>query len=174
MSLFELLIGPDYLSLPAPVRKVHDDCIQKIFSGTCRVERGSGLIAKMLASVLSLPSTGGNVSIKVRIERNKSTEIWTREFAGQPMRSILGEHNGCLEEVLGPVRFRFILRATEQQIVWEVSEVKVLGIPLPTAWFAAVGAREWAEAGKYRFDVRAELPVVGLLVSYRGFLSIDA
>jgi hypothetical protein len=51
--------------------------------------------------------------------------------------------------------------------------VRSLGIPLPLAWFDKVSARESVEGGRYRFDVRAEMPVVGLLVRYAGTLDVE-
>jgi len=51
--------------------------------------------------------------------------------------------------------------------------VRVLGIPLPAAWFAGVHAREYERDGRYRFDVVATLPLIGLLVHYHGWLEFE-
>ena len=85
----------------------------------------------------------------------------------------MSERNGQLEERLGPMCFRFALRVENQATVWTLVGVKLLGLlPLPLAWFRGVGARESAQSGRYHFDVSAALPVVGLLIHYRGWLSV--
>jgi hypothetical protein len=58
-------------------------------------------------------------------------------------------------------------------LLWRIRRVSSLGIPLSAKWFDGVVAREFEEDGRYRFDVRAALPFVGLLVHYRGWLDVD-
>jgi len=51
-------------------------------------------------------------------------------------------------------------------------QARALGVPLPARWFAGVAARESEADGRYCFDVRAALPLAGLLVHYRGWLDV--
>jgi hypothetical protein len=44
---------------------------------------------------------------------------------------------------------------------------------MPASLFDGVVAREFQFDGRYRFDVRADLPVIGLLVHYIGWLDVD-
>jgi hypothetical protein len=68
------------------------------------------------------------------------------------------------------MEFGFKLNVETGEIIWRIARVRALGIlPLPTSWFSGVQARESGIGGRYRFDVRAEMPVVGLLVHYRGW-----
>ena len=170
-SLFERMLGAGYARLPAAIRDVHDQRARKLLSGRCRITRGSGVLAQLLAWVMSLPTASEDVQVSVTIISDDHGEIWMREFAGKPMRSALRERDGCLEEALGPARFRFVLRADDQSILWMLTGVRILTVPLPLSWFAKVAARESAPSGRYTFDVRAELPVAGLLVHYQGWLS---
>ncbi|QQP98489.1 DUF4166 domain-containing protein [Lysobacter enzymogenes] len=55
---------------------------------------------------------------------------------------------------------------------WRLMRVRALGLPLPRGWFAGVRAREFEREGRYHFDVAAQLPLVGLLVRYRGWLEV--
>jgi hypothetical protein len=53
--------------------------------------------------------------------------------------------------------------------------MRILGVRLPLRWFAQVRARCGAEQGRYRFDIAARLPIIGLLVAYSGWLEpVDA
>ena len=56
---------------------------------------------------------------------------------------------------------------------WRVARVTALSVRLPGRWFDKVQARESELEGRYRFDVAAALPVVGLLVRYRGWLRME-
>jgi len=51
--------------------------------------------------------------------------------------------------------------------------VHVVGVPLPLTWFRGITATETAIDGRYGFDVAAVVPIVGLLVSYRGWLDVN-
>lgn len=58
-------------------------------------------------------------------------------------------------------------------LYWRLMRVRALGLPLPASWFSGVRAREFERDGRYHFDVAAQLPLVGLLVRYRGWLDVD-
>jgi hypothetical protein len=89
------------------------------------------------------------------------------------MPSRLWARDGRLHERLGLVTFAFRLQANEGAIEWTVERVHALGLPLPPRWFDGVAARESESDDRYTFDVRATLPLVGLLVRYRGWLDVD-
>jgi hypothetical protein len=55
---------------------------------------------------------------------------------------------------------------------WRLMRVRAFGLPLPRGWFAGVRAREFEREGRYHFEVDAQLPVVGLLARYRGWLEV--
>jgi len=63
--------------------------------------------------------------------------------------------------------------AADPGLSWRLVRVRALGLPLPSGWFAGVRAREFERDGRYHFDVAAQLPVVGLLVRYRGWLEVE-
>jgi hypothetical protein len=170
VPLFKRLLGSSFDELPAPIRSVHDGRARKVLSGRCSITRGDGFFGRFLGWVVSLPRSGRDLPLRVTFLCDGAGEIWSRDFGGCLMRSALAERDGLLEEVLGPVRFRFALRTDDDGIAWHVAGISVLGVPLPAAWFTAVTARQSAAAGRYTFDIRAELPCIGLLVHYRGWL----
>ncbi len=171
-SLFRRLMGDRFDALPRQLRAVHDGEAMRVFTGQCRVERGAGLLSRICGAVASLPPAAAAVPIEVSIETRGTAETWIRNFGGKAMRSTLRERDGLLEERLGPAVFRFVLVAERDAIEWRLVGVRSLGIPLPLAWFDKVAARESLEGNLYLFDVRAELPVAGLLVRYRGTLDV--
>jgi hypothetical protein len=170
ISLFRRLLGASFDQLPDPIRRVHDDRPHSVLAGRCHITRGAGLPVRLLGWAASLPQSGNDLPLTVSFVRDGAREVWSRDFGGHPMRSTLTERNGLLEEVLGPARFSFALRVDDGQVAWSVVAIRVLGLPLPAAWFRAVTARQSVQAGRYTFDVRAELPWIGLLVHYHGWL----
>ena len=170
--LFPRLIGPAFEALPDPLRAIHQRRGHSAYSGTCRVERGRGLISRICGMVARLPRAADSLPIRVDIEADEEGETWRRFFGGHAMCSRLAARDGLLEERLGPATLCFALEAARGTIAWRLAAVRILGVPMPLAWFSGVNASESLEGARYRFDVEAHLPVVGLLVSYSGTLEV--
>ena len=155
------------------MRSLHEIGGRKSFAGRCAIVRGEGWLAAVLLWIARLPRAGDDLPVTVVIEADAKGETWTRDFAGSRMQTRLTARDGVLNETLGPVRLRFELSADEEAIRWRAVGASVLGVPVPAAWLAGMSAREGEESGRYTFDVRAEAPLVGLLIHYRGWLAID-
>lgn len=172
--LFQRLVDPiAFAAMPARVRKIHEALQTKTYRGQANIERGTSFLAGILAAATFLPPGGMNIDTEVEIAITENGERWTRNFGGRRMRSQLWDADGLLCERLGLATFGFALSVENGVLFWRVQRVSSLGIPLPAKWFAGVVAREFEEDGRYRFDVRAELPLIGLLVHYRGWLDVD-
>lgn len=173
-SLYQQLLGPAFDRLAGPMRDIHDRRARKRYTGLCRVLSGEGWMAAAMARAASLPTVQGESSVSVLIERDAQRESWTRKFGSHTMRSTLQASGGLLEERLGLVTLSFELRADDAAIEWVVKRARVLFVPLPAKWFAECTARESVVDGRYRFDVRADFPGVGLIGYYQGWLLEDA
>ena len=133
--------------------------------------RRGGPFARLLGAVAGLPPAADDAPITVTIDRDGGGETWRRDFDGHVMTSRLSARGGLLTENFGLVRFGFRLAAGRRGLRWRLARASVLGLPLPAGWFAGVAAREFDVDGAYAFEVRAALPLVGLVVDYRGRLS---
>lgn len=173
--LYRQLLAAQFDALPPTVRALHDRNGHYRYHGKVEVDRGSGLLSNLCSWSARLPSAGRG-TIHVDIHGGARGERWARHFAGRAMRSRLWARDGLLCERLGLLRFAFRLTiepvASGQAVVWHVAHVRALGVPLPRGWFNGVTAREYERDGRYRFDVAARLPWVGLLVHYRGWLDV--
>ena len=167
--LFHSVLSDAYASLPANVRALHAGSGR--WRGEAAVERGQGALSRLCAWLTRLPPAGTH-PVEVEIVAGHDGERWTRRYgASHAMPSRLWIARGALCERLGPVTLRYRMAIEDAAIVWRVAGIRILGLlPLPGRWFAGVVARESDGDGRYRFDVRAQLPVVGLLVHYRGWL----
>ena len=143
----------------------------RVYRGQADIVRGTGFLARLCGWATSQPPAGDGVALEVEIAADAQGERWTRNFAGHRMRSRMWARDGLLCERLGMVTFAFALAAVDGVLVWNLRRVRALGVPLPARWFG-VRARESEGDGRYRFDVEARLPLVGLLVHYRGWLDV--
>jgi Domain of unknown function (DUF4166) len=169
-SLFGHLLKQSFNELPPAIRKVHD-ARSKCLRGKGDVTRGAHWLVKWLAPFASLPPTSNNIPIAVEIVVHPQGETWSRSFNGHLMQSHLRAAEPLLAERLGAMTLFFRLHGDANGIHWHVAGAKCLGVPLPTKWFTGAVAREQILNERYSFDVRAALPIVGLLVHYRGWLS---
>lgn len=171
-TIFARLLGDAFEALPPTVRRLHLREGAARYRGEVVVERGAGLLSRLCAAATRLPPAGSG-PIVVDLDITPAREAWTRRVAGHAMPSRLVAHGTRLRERLGLVTFDFDLRAEGGRIEWRVARVAALGVPLPARWFGGVAATEYEADARYRFDVRARLPVVGMLVHYRGWLQVD-
>ena len=174
--LFPRVLGPDFDTLPPAVKRLHLAPGAGRWQGEVVVERGRHPLARLFAWVTHLPPADAG-PVVVEIDAVDGRERWVRRIGGRAMPSRLragqGAMAGLLCERLGAVLFGFAMRVEDDAIVWRVARVRVLGwLPLPARAFAGVIACESERDGRYRFDVRAALPVAGLLVHYRGWLEV--
>jgi hypothetical protein len=170
--LFARLLGEKFDRLPPRVRALHARDTSHTYAGRADVDRGTGMLSRLMGAATRLPAQKTDQELHVTIEPSASGERWTRTFADHAMPSRLWDADGLLCERLGLATFGFQLDVHDDQLTWRVARVRSLGIPLPARLFRGVIAREFDEDGRYRFDVRAELPIVGLLVHYRGWLDV--
>ena len=171
-TLYGHLLGDAYARLPRSVALLHARDGRRRYAGEVDVRRGTSALSRLCAWATRLPPSGAGI-LEVDIEADADGETWTRHVAGHAMRSRLRAHRGRLRERLGLVMFDFDLRPDGTALQWEVAAVHVFGIALPRGWFDGVRAIESERDGRYRFDVRATLPLAGLLVHYTGWLDVD-
>ncbi|GAB2502081.1 DUF4166 domain-containing protein [Lysobacter humi (ex Lee et al. 2017)] len=171
-TIFARLLGGEFRTLPPTVQRLHLREGRARYHGEVVVERGAGLLSRLCAAATRLPPPGSG-PIVVDLDITPGREMWTRRVAGRAMPSRLVAHGGRLRERLGLVTFDFDLAVRDGCIEWRVARAAALGLALPLRWFDGVRATESEADGRYRFDVRARLPVVGRLVHYRGWLDVD-
>ena len=141
-------------------------------SGVVEVEGAMHWPARVLRRLLGLPAPSPARSLHLTIERRAGQETWIRRFGAGAMRSTLSSSRDGdrLHEQLGPVTLHFVLRRDHDAIDWQLLGGRLLGVPLPRAWFGTVRSRSGAEDGRYAFRIDTHLPLLGQLVAYRGWL----
>ena len=63
--LYRRVLGEAWDSLPAPLQTMHDVQSERTADGVAVVERGSGLLARLVAFVIGFPPAGTDIPITV-------------------------------------------------------------------------------------------------------------
>ncbi|MEO6687933.1 MAG: DUF4166 domain-containing protein [Dokdonella sp.] len=172
LSLFARLLGDTFAALPPQVRALHSAQGVRRYRGKASVSRGRGVLSRMCGWATRLPPATTSTLVDVEIAADAGGETWTRLFGAHAMRSRMWQHEDLLRERLGWATFGFALSARDGLLRWDVREVRTLGLRLPARWFRGVHASESELDGRYRFEVRAALPLIGDLIHYEGWLAV--
>lgn len=174
-SLYRRLLGSAYDALPAPIRAMHDLSGSKTARGVAEIDRGKGMVARAIADVMGFPAAGRDVRVEVTFRPQGSSEIWTRSFAGKRFASVQREGRGRSERLLverfGPLGFAMAIVVKDGRLNLIPRRWSLFGLPLPR-WLGPRGtAHESGADGRFHFHVEIALPLVGLIVAYRGWLA---
>ena len=167
--LYQRVMGPAFAHLSEPVLAMHAVFGDGGARGEAVVTRGRSPLARLVAKIFGFPAAGKH-ALHVSFEENNGIEEWTRDFSGQRFLSHLSEENGRLVERFGPFRFAFDLPIRGNGLSMEMRHWSLLRISLPLFLAPQSAALEWAEDGRFQFDVPIALPFIGLVVHYRGWL----
>jgi NAD(P)-dependent dehydrogenase (short-subunit alcohol dehydrogenase family) len=170
--LYARVLGPEWPRLAPAVRSMHEVCRDRGASGSARVDRGTGLLARAIARMMAFPPAG-DYDLHVHFEERAGVEKWTRDFGGHVFSSRLSaSHDNHLVEAFGPLRFQFDLAAQNGRLEMKIRGWSLGPIALPRFLAPRSEAKEWAdEDGNFHFDVPVWLPLIGLVVHYRGQLT---
>lgn len=174
--LYRRVLGEAWERLPPQIRALHDSGASIHASGRASVERGRNPLAWLVAAVFRFPKPGDGVPVSVVIEDRGGREVWTRNFAGRRFRSVqLQGRRRCdrlLDERFGPISFGLALVVEDQRLLLVPRRWTFLGLPMPRFLLPRGESYEAVEGGRFRFHVEIRLPLIGLIVRYRGALTI--
>jgi Domain of unknown function (DUF4166)/Saccharopine dehydrogenase NADP binding domain len=172
--LYRRLLGDAWNSLPQPLQAMHDLDAELSAEGVADVERGSGLLARMVACVIGFPRAGKDLPVTVSFRAEDGREHWKRTFAGRSFASTQEQGRGRFERLLcerfGPFNFGMAAVCDDGRMRLVLRRWSFLGIPMPLALAPREDAFEFARDGRFHFHVEIGHPITGLIVRYRGWL----
>ena len=170
VSLYRRILGDQFDKLPEALRGFHD--LPKGGRGTGRfqIERGAGLIARILGLLLRFPAAGANVLLTLDVSVEGDRERWIRDFGGRCLKSIQWVQDGLLIEKAGLIRFAFRLSADETGMSFALQRAWFLSVPLPRFLSPQIKASAFAENRGWRVDVQLSLPWGAPVLRYDGML----
>lgn len=89
-SLYQRVLGTAYATLPASVQALHAPSAAKRWHGTAHVERGSGMLSRLLAGRFGFPAAGEQVPVMVEVTDEAGGERWTRTRRGIQVSRVAG------------------------------------------------------------------------------------
>lgn len=176
LPLYRQILGSAWERLLPAITAMHAGGA-RVASGRARIERGGGLLARIVARVVGFPQAGEDVPVTVRFVADGEKEIWTRDFGGKMFRSWQVEGKGrdrhLLAEVFGPFRVLMAPVPDGDRLRLVVRGWRFFGIPLPM--FLAPGGDTYEEGrdGRFCFHVEIGGRLTGLVVRYTGWLVVE-
>lgn len=176
-SLYEILLGDAWQKVAPGIQNAHPREMPVERDGSFDITHGRSCLARLLARWSKLPGAGRAVPTRLRVERVGSFEIWHRKFGTFPLEST--QHVPCagvLVERFGNIEFRFKVQVRDGGIHFQQTRVslRVGRCKLPVrSWLGPrVEAQELPGEMEYQTRVRVtvRLPIVGLLVDYKGLM----
>jgi len=173
-SLYQRVLGEAYSQLPAAVQALHAPGAARCWKGRARVQRGRGLLSRLLGVVFGFPAAGEQVPVSVAFAPEAGGERWTRTFAGRCFSSLQTEGRGRNEALLverfGAVSVALAIVVDGSRLQLVPRRWSLMGIPLPRALLPGDDSFEYEVDGRFVFDVEIGAPWVGRIVHYRGTL----
>jgi hypothetical protein len=175
MPLYRRVLGAAWAALPEPLQAIHDLRGGLTAEGVATVERGSGLLARLVATAFRFPGAGRDVPVRVAFERRGNDELWRRTFAGRSFASVQSEGTGrsdrLIVERFGPFLVSLAVVLAEGRLRLLLRRWTLLGLPLPLRLAPTGDAYEYAADGRFHFHVELGHGLTGLIVRYRGWLA---
>jgi len=179
-DLYEVLTGPQWRELAESVRRFHGPTCPAECRGSVRITRSGSLLAGIISRVLGLPQPAECAAAALVVTRDKGHHKWVRRLGNSSLvtRQSAGR-DGLLAERFGPVELRFRLTVKNGALHFEQNEVRFrlagAGIPVPGWASPKISAVcEGSGAGaQVRIWVEVKAPLLGVLLSYEGWLERD-
>jgi hypothetical protein len=175
-AVYRRILGPAYDGLPVSLRDLHDLDERLAATGSAVIERGEGLIARLIADAAGFPRPGRDVPVTVEFQRDGSGELWRRNFSGQIFTSRQEAGQGRFDRLLcerfGPLAFGMALVVDADRLRLVLRGWSLFGLPMPLWLAPSCEAYECEEDGRFRFFVELRHRLTGLIVRYQGWLEL--
>ena len=172
---FQLALATTFRDLSLPLKQLHLVTDHQEWTGTARIRRGTHPLSKLIGWLFGFPPAGEGILVHVLQTRTPTGERWVRQFGRHRFASHLSHPKaagpGEIEERFGLFRFRLKLHWDGTALHFPVVGGRFAGVPLPKWALPQSTTREdtVGDTGT-AFDVEIRLPLIGLLVHYRGEL----
>ncbi|MGI9463363.1 MAG: DUF4166 domain-containing protein, partial [Aestuariivirgaceae bacterium] len=172
--VYRRVLESHYNDLAEPLQQLHDVSGSHAYRGSSRVDRGSNPLAQLLASIMGFPGAGQDVPVEVELSVKNRVETWVRRFNGKVFASTqefgVGRYEGLVVERFGPMAFGLALVEEDTQLHLLMRRWDIFGIAMPVMLAPRIVAFEHAARDRFNFSVNLSLPLIGLIVAYRGWL----
>lgn len=172
--LYRQILGDAFDTLPPQIRALHDETKERRWEGVARVQRGTGIVSRILGAFIGFPPASEQTPVTVQFSPQNGSEKWVRTFGAKTFSSVqklgVARNEHLLTEQFGSIEVAIALVVRDQKLFLIPRRWSFLGLPLPTKLLPAGNSFEAQEGGKFRFDVEISVPGIGLIAAYEGEL----
>lgn len=172
--IFWQILGSAWDQLPSSLQALHSARGKITFAGKAEIDRGRSLGARIVCALFGFPQEGKDVTVRVAFNASPEREIWERTFGSRTFRSHLkigsGRSQHLLSERFGPIEAGIALVVDGGKLNWVVRRWSMFGVPMPSRLAPCGLSFEHEDCGCFCFHVEIKLPLIGLVVRYRGWL----
>lgn len=173
-AIFPALLGDTFRELPEPLQQLHRGERSSEWRGDASVRGAQNFAGRIVAALFGLPTNDRQTDARVFIEVTQEGETWTRSFGGKQFRSHLslgtGREAGLMCERFGILTVAMAITWQDDKLWFVPRRWRIGPLPLPTALLPKGNSFECVRDGLFAFDVRVEVPIVGLIAAYKGLL----
>jgi hypothetical protein len=172
--LYRRILGDAWDLLPTPLQTMHNLGNNLTAEGVAIIDRGTGFLSHLIATLFRFPRAGQNVPVRVHFRSEKKGERWQRTFGQRSFSSFQYEGKGRSERLLcerfGPFTFGLALVIENDKLRFSIRNWSFLGLMLPSFLKPDNNSYEFVENGVFHFHVEIGYPILGRIVRYRGQL----
>lgn len=173
-AIFPALLGDNFHEMPEPLQDLHRGERSSYWEGDALIRGAHNFAGRIIATLIGFPSDDQHTRARVSIDVTREGETWTRTFGDKQFVSHLALGTGR-EAGLMCERFGIFTIATD--IIWQDEQLwfiprrwRIGPLPLPNMLLPKGSSFECVHKGLFEFNVRIEVPVIGLIAAYKGTL----
>ncbi|MCF3593338.1 DUF4166 domain-containing protein [Rhodobacteraceae bacterium LMO-12] len=161
----------DGLNVAPALAAFHNGTGRNVWEGQCDVEIRRGWLARIALGLGGFPPAGRAITLRMVTETLDGQSLWTRTFGARRMVSSQRLTRQGVEEKFGPVCLTMALSECDRGLAIRVVRMSLFGLPMPRALLPKSVSREYQDAeGRFCFDISGDLPLLGRLIRYHGWL----
>jgi hypothetical protein len=178
-TLYTRMVGQDaWANLSEPVRRLHKGTVQGV--GRFTIRRGGSVAARAVARLMRLPSAGVDVPVRLAVTTHARGERWARTF-GTDTPLVTEQWAGAAGQIIeriGPTEVSYRLEVAGGALYYRHTGTALrlgpIRLPVPRWLAPRISARESALTNENSTHISVEVshPLVGRLISYKGFIEI--
>lgn len=168
--LYRQVMGAGFDRLPPAVRRIHEVAGAARAEGRARVTRGAHPLARLIGWIMRFPRAADDTPVTVRFFETAGRETWTRHFGRSGFTSHMTRQGDLLVERFGLMRFGFQLGREANGLAMHLRRWWIGPLAMPLALAPRSVARESEVDSVFHFEVAIDLPLIGHIVGYRGWL----
>lgn len=176
--VYRKVLGPAFFSLPPRVQELHGSSGPRRWTGFAEVRRGRSPAATLVAAIFGFPKAGSRMPVSVTFSPEGGGERWTRSFNNKSFSSLQSPGTGVdqhlLVERFGIASFALALVIEGNRLFLVPRRWSLLRLPMPRRLLPSGSTFETERDGQFCFEVEISVPLIGLIVEYKGRLDTSA